>query len=41
MQYRYRLIHMGVRHDSVVANDEETDSTGSTRQVEKEGKLCS
>ncbi len=32
------LIHMGVRHDSVVANDEETGSTG---QVELKVKPCS
>ena len=34
MQHRYRLIHMGARHDSVVATDEKTGTTGSTDQVE-------
>lgn len=27
------LIHMGDRHDSVVANNEETGSTGNNKQV--------
>jgi hypothetical protein len=32
------LIHMGDRHDSVVANNEETGSTGNNKQVCKRKK---
>jgi len=41
MQHRYRLIHMGARHDSVVATDEKTGTTGSTDQIATEGQPCS